>query len=118
FLLLSGYLNFRLTGQYRDSVGSQVGYLPFDYKRHRWAGKRDFKWRAMPVTPAMLPELVSPGEVLGHLTPAAAAHLGLPPGLPVVAAASDKACEILGSGGLHPDIACMSYGTTATINTT
>ncbi len=118
FLLLSGYLNFRLTGQYRDSVGSQVGYLPFDYRRQRWAGKRDFKWRAMPVTPAMLPELVSPGEVLGHLTPAAAADLGLPPGLPVVAAASDKACEILGSGGLRPDIACMSYGTTATINTT
>src|SRR5690554_1017079 len=30
----------------------------------------------------------------------------------------DKACEILGSGGNGPHIACMSYGTTATINTT
>jgi sugar (pentulose or hexulose) kinase len=35
YLLLSGYLNFRLTGEYVDSVGSQVGYLPFDYKRLR-----------------------------------------------------------------------------------
>ncbi|MBW7469758.1 FGGY-family carbohydrate kinase [Marinobacter sp. M216] len=118
FLLLSGYLNYRLTGQFRDSTGSQVGYLPFDYRKHRWAGRRDFKWQTMPVTRAMLPELVEPGGSLGALTPEAAAHLGLPEGLPVMAAASDKACEILGSGGLTPDIGCMSYGTTATINTT
>ncbi|MBW4933070.1 FGGY-family carbohydrate kinase [Marinobacter sp. F4206] len=118
FLLLSGYLNYRLTGQFRDSTGSQVGYLPFDYRKQKWAAPRDFKWQAMPVTPEMLPELVEPGGALGALTSEAAVHLGLPEGLPVIAAASDKACEILGSGGLSPDIGCMSYGTTATINTT
>ncbi|MCR8915668.1 carbohydrate kinase [Marinobacter panjinensis] len=118
FLLLSGYLNFRLTGEFRDSVGSQVGYIPFDYKRHRWAGKRDFKWQTMPVKPEMLPELVRPGDRIGELTTDAATHLGLPKTLPVIAAASDKACEILGSGGLSPEVGCMSYGTTATINTT
>ncbi len=118
FLLLSGYLNYRLTGQFRDSVGSQVGYIPFDYKRHQWAGKRDFKWQTMPVTPEMLPELIKPGDRIGNLTAEAATLLGLPKALPVIAAASDKACEILGSGGLSPDIGCMSYGTTATINTT
>lgn len=118
YLLLSGYLNYRLTGEYRDSTGSQVGYLPFDFKKQQWAGPRDFKWQLMPVTRDMLPELVKPGERIGELLPEAAAHLGMPPGLPVIAAASDKACEILGSGGLAPDTACMSYGTTATINTT
>lgn len=118
FLLLSGYLNYRLTGQFRDSTGNQVGYLPFDYRKHRWAGPRDFKWQTMPVRPDMLPELLEPGKTLGKLTPEAAAHLGLPVDLPVIAAASDKACEVLGSGGLTPDIGCMSYGTTATINTT
>lgn len=118
YLLLSGYLNYRLTGEYRDSTGSQVGYLPFDYKRQCWAGHRDFKWQVMPVTPGMLPELIPPGEQIGTLLPEAAAHLGLPGGLPVIAAASDKACEILGSGGLSPETGCMSYGTTATINTT
>jgi sugar (pentulose or hexulose) kinase len=118
FLLLSGYLNYRLTGEFRDSTGSQVGYLPFDYKKHRWAGRRDFKWQTMPIEPSMLPELVAPGEPLGHLTDEACKHLGLAKSLPVIAAASDKACEILGSGGLTPDIGCISYGTTATINTT
>ena len=118
FLLLSGYLNYRLTGEFKDSTGSQVGYLPFDYKKHRWAGPRDFKWQTMPVEPAMLPELAPPGQTLGYLTCEASQHLGLSKSLPVIAAASDKACEILGSGGLTPDIGCMSYGTTATINTT
>lgn len=118
YLLLSGYLNYRLTGQLRDSVGSQVGYIPFDYKRHQWAGPRDFKWLTMPVRRQMLPELVKPGDKIGDLTGDAARHLGLPAPLPVIAAASDKACEILGSGGLTPDVGCMSYGTTATINTT
>lgn len=118
FLLLSGYLNYRLTGLLKDSVGSQVGYIPFDYKRHRWAGPRDFKWRTMPIRREMLPELVKPGDKIGDLTRDAARHLGLPGPLPVIAAASDKACEILGSGGLTPEIGCMSYGTTATINTT
>ncbi|RMJ06385.1 Xylulose kinase [Marinobacter litoralis] len=118
YLLLSGYLNYRLTGEYRDSTGSQVGYLPFDYKRHQWAGRHDFKWQITPIRRDMLPDLVKPGEKLGELLPEAAQHMGLRVGLPVIAAASDKACEILGSGGLAPDTACMSYGTTATINTT
>jgi sugar (pentulose or hexulose) kinase len=46
FLMLSGYLNFRLCGKYVDSAGSQVGYVPFDYKRLDWAGQRDWKWQA------------------------------------------------------------------------
>lgn len=119
FLLLSGYLNWRLTGRFVDSTGSQPAYLPFDYRRHRWAPDTDLKWRLVPALRRdMLPELVHPGEPLGTLTEEAASHLGLPAGLPVIAAAADKACEVLGSGGNAPDIACMSYGTTATINTT
>jgi sugar (pentulose or hexulose) kinase len=39
-------------------------------------------------------------------------------GLPLIACAADKACEVLGSGALESHIGCLSYGTTATINTT
>ena len=39
YLLLSGYLTFLLTGRFVDSVGCQVGYIPFDYKGQRWAPK-------------------------------------------------------------------------------
>ena len=33
YLLLSGYLNYRFTGRFVDSIASQVGYVPFDYRR-------------------------------------------------------------------------------------
>ena len=118
FLLLSGFLTHRLTGRFVDSVGSCVAYLPFDYKRLRWARPGDWKWQALPVRPEMLPELVKPGERIGAITAEASAHTGIPEGLPVIAAASDKACEVIGAGGVEPSTACLSYGTTATINTT
>jgi sugar (pentulose or hexulose) kinase len=118
YLFLSGFLTHRLVGRFVDSVGCQVGYVPFDYRRLTWAGPRDWKWRALPVDPQLLPELVPPGEILGEITPAAAEGTGIPAGLPVVAAAADKACEVIGAGCLEPHIGCLSYGTTATINTT
>jgi sugar (pentulose or hexulose) kinase len=118
YLLLSGHLTHRLTGAFVDSVGAQVGYLPFDYKRQRWAKPGDWRWTVAPIDPAWLPELVQPGARLGELTAEAAAVVGLPAGTPVIAAAADKACEVIGSGALEPHIGSLSYGTTATLNTT
>ncbi|WP_353109035.1 FGGY-family carbohydrate kinase [Salinisphaera dokdonensis] len=116
-LLLSGYLVQRLTGAWRDSVSAQVGYLPFDYKRRQWAKKGDWKWRAIEIERDHLPELVEPGQTLGTLDAAAAKALGLSAGLPLFSAGADKACEVLGSGAITPETACVSLGTTATINT-
>ena len=118
YLLLSGFLAHRLTGRFVDSVAAQVGYLPFDFKRLAWAKTGDWRWTAAPIDPAWLPELVQPGGRLGELTAAAATVVGLPVGTAVIAAAADKACEVLGSGALEPYIGSLSYGTTATINTT
>lgn len=118
FLLLSGYLNFRLVGDFVDSVGSQVGFLPFDYKRLQWASRHSFHWRAVCISPEQLPRLVVPGQSMGALSAHAARELGLPAGVPVIAAAADKACEVLGCGALQGDIGQLSFGTTATINTT
>ena len=116
FLLLSGLLNWKLTGRFVDSVGSQVGYLPFDFKAHAWAGKRDWKWQGLALRPEQLPELLPVGAVLGEVSAEASAATGIPRGLPVIAAAADKACEVLGSGCLEPNVGGLSYGTTATIN--
>jgi sugar (pentulose or hexulose) kinase len=118
YLLLSGYLTFLLTGRFVDSVGCQVGYIPFDYKGQRWAPKWDWKWKALPMNSGMLPDLVPQGQLLGEIKHQASEATGIPEGLPLIAAAADKACEVLGSGALEPSVACLSYGTTATINTT
>lgn len=117
FLLLSGFLTYKLTNEYKDSIGCTVGYLPFDYKSQKWAVQSDWKWSALPVSLEMLPELVKPGERIGEITQAAAEITGIKQGLPLIAAASDKACEVLGSGCFEPGTASLSYGTTATINT-
>ncbi len=117
-LLVSGWLNYRLTGRFADSVGSQVGYLPFDFKRHGWARRWDWKWSALAGRREQMPDLVPVGSVLGSVTNAAAAATGLPEGLPVIAGAADKACEILGAGAITPDVGAISYGTSATINVT
>ncbi|HEY7970246.1 MAG TPA: FGGY-family carbohydrate kinase [Candidatus Limnocylindrales bacterium] len=118
YLLLSGYLAHRLTGRFVDSLAAQVGYVPFDSKALGWAKAGDWRWQAAPIDPAWLPELVPPGGRLGELTAEAGGVVGLPAGTPVVAAAADKACEVIGSGALDPGVASLSYGTTATINTT
>ncbi|QLC74477.1 carbohydrate kinase [Pseudomonas sp. LPB0260] len=117
-LLLSGFLSHRLCGRFVDSLACCVAYLPFDYKRLRWAAPGDWKWQAMPVRREQLPELYEPGQQLGHISAEASRHTGIPEGLPLIAAGADKACEVLGAGGVEPHIACLSYGTTATINTT
>jgi sugar (pentulose or hexulose) kinase len=118
YLLLSGYLHHRLTGQFLDSAAAQVGYLPFDYRHFTWAGPSHWSWTVAPLQREWLPDLVPPTQPLGAITAAAAEATGLPLGLPVIAAAADKACEVLGTGAIHPATPSISYGTAATVNTT
>jgi sugar (pentulose or hexulose) kinase len=118
YLYLSGFLTHKLTGKVIDSIGCQVGYMPFDYKNQAWAKDSDWKWDAVMVERDMLPELIAPAGLLGEITSAASEATGIPAGLPLIATAADKATEVIGAGCLDPHIGCLSYGTTATINTT
>ncbi len=114
YLFLSGYLTYKLIGEFRDSVGCQVGYVPFDYRRMRWADKRHLNRRLFPIEQEKLPELIEPAQELGRISKLASKATGIPAGTPLISAAADKACEILGVGGVTPNIACLSYGTTCT----
>ncbi len=118
YLLLSGYHSYKLTGEFVDSVSSQVGYLPFDFRRHTWSRSWDWRWQALCLRSEMLPRLVPSGSELGKITEQATLETGIPAGLSLISAGADKACEVLGSGCLTPDMGSLSYGTTATYNTT
>ena len=117
YLQVSGFLNHYLTGEFKDSVASQIGHLPFNYKKQNWAGPFSIPGRIFPVPKSKLPRLVAPGEVLGRVASAAAQRTGLPKGLPVVACGSDKGCETLGAGVTDPSMVSLSFGTTATVQT-
>ncbi len=116
YLLLSGYLNYKLTGNFVDSIASQVGYIPFDFKRQNWAPPYDWKWKLIPAKKDMLPELKMPTQILGHITKKASEETGIEEGLPVIASGSDKACETLGCGVIDDSLIHLSFGTTATVN--
>ena len=98
FLLLSGYLTWVLTGDFTDSIGCTVAYLPFDYKKQQWADKSHMYSKMYPIERDKLPKLVKPSEILGYISREASEKSGIPEGLPLIAAAADKACEVLGSG--------------------
>ena len=118
YLQVSGFLNYRLTGHFADSVASQIGYLPFNYRKMRWARRMELSARLFPVEKEKLPELMVPGATLGRITRQAAESTGIPAGLPVIACGSDKGCETLGSGCITPRMVNLSFGTTATIQAT
>lgn len=121
YVQVSGFLNFRLTGEFKDSVASQIGHIPFDYKKQQWANPNNlmaFGAKLYPVEKKKLSELVKPGEIIGNISKHASEEMGLPENLPVVACGSDKGCETLGMGVLSSEMASLSFGTTATIQTT
>jgi sugar (pentulose or hexulose) kinase len=118
YLLLSGFFTYMLTGEFVDSVANNVAYLPIDNKTYQWAGRFDMKWRLFPIEKEKLPRLVKPAAILGQISGRAAKETGIPEGLPLIAAGTDKGCEMLGAGCLTPETGCLSFGTTATFNTT
>jgi sugar (pentulose or hexulose) kinase len=118
-VMLSCYLNYLLTGRLADAWASQIGHIPFNAKTCGWhKGEKNIKYRQFGVRMGQMPELVRPGGKIGAVTPEAARVTGIPEGLPVIAAASDKGCETLGNGCLSEDTASVSFGTTATVEVT
>ncbi len=119
FLLLSGYLNFRLTGEFKDSVSNCIGHIPFQSKIFGYPeNPSHITYRQFGVEKEKLAKLVPVGDKIGELTKTAASHTGLREGLPVIAGASDKGCETLACGCVSEDSACLSFGTTATVQIT
>jgi sugar (pentulose or hexulose) kinase len=78
YSLLSGWLTYRLVGEWVDSAACQVGYLPFDYKRQQWAKASEWHWKALAIRSIQLPRLVPPGAKLGGLTAEPPRHSACP----------------------------------------
>ncbi|MCF6247158.1 MAG: FGGY-family carbohydrate kinase [Desulfobacula sp.] len=117
YLQISGFLNFRLTNEFSDSIASQIGHLPFDYKKQIWATPYQLSKKLFPVERDKLPDLIPPGELLGRISPEAFLQTGIKKDTRVFACGSDKGCETLGAGVVTSEMASLSFGTTATVQT-
>ena len=117
YIVLSGYLNYQLTGKLLDSSASQVAHIPFDFKKNKWYKPSHLKFDIFGVEENKLQDLIHPGELLGVVTKKASQKYYIKEGLPVIATASDKACETLGCGVFKNNLASLSFGTAATIQT-
>ncbi|AVH55003.1 MULTISPECIES: FGGY-family carbohydrate kinase [Streptomyces] len=106
----SGYITHRMTGQFRDTAANYAGMWPLDSDTFDWKTD-DAGIAELGLDRSMLFDLVQPGAILGTVTEAAAAHTGIPAGLPVVATANDKAVEALGCGLRSDDTLLVSLGT-------
>lgn len=107
----SGYLAQRLTGEFKDTAANNItAQWPIDTDTWQWSTDPQVIERYA-IKREMLFDLQMPGDVIGRLTPAAAAATGLPAGIPVVATANDKAVEMLGTGSLTDATALVSLGT-------
>lgn len=118
FLMVSGYLNFMMTGKMLDSVANMIGHVPFNSKTRAWMDENELNRCLFDIETEKLSVLLEPGETIGRITETAASQTGIPEGLPLIATGSDKGCETLGLSCLKPDSAAIGLGTTATIQFT
>src|SRR5213594_3307111 len=79
-LLAKDFVRLRLTGTLATEPSDASGTLMFDPARVRWS--REIL-DAVGLPPSLLPEVGGSAEVLGHVTPGAAALMGLVAGTPV-----------------------------------
>src|SRR6202020_383840 len=93
--MLSDWILYRLSGAQvtEPSCGSSSGM--FTLAQRTWSASSP----ALCGLPAeVLPPVVDPGTVVGHVTPAAAEQTGLRTGTPVVAGGGDTQMGLLGAG--------------------
>ncbi len=112
FLLVEDLVVHGLTGRFVTEGGVQCTTLLFDIRQHGW-------WQPMldrlELGRDRLPELVPPGTAVGTLRAEAAAALGLPRSVTVVAAGMDQAAGAIGVGNLAPGIVSESTGGALTL---
>lgn len=112
FMTSTGYVVFRLTGEYAIDHHNASYFAPFyDIRRMRW----DLRFAGDQVKIESLPDLCWTNDIVGCVTAEAAASTGIPMGTPVIGGTTDGAAEAVGAGVLQPGDLMVSYGSTSAL---
>ena len=111
-LLPKDYIRYRLTGVLATDPSDASATLMYDTARLRWS---DEILAAVGVSRAIVPDVGGSAEVLGRVTPDAAALTGLAQGTPVVGGGADNACGAAGVGALASGEVVSSWGTSGPV---
>ena len=99
FLNAKDYLNFRFTGRLAMDRTDASGSTIYDLKANAWSQKlADHAGLDL----AKFPDIVASTDIVGSLTPEAAAAMGLLPGIPVMGGCGDGICASVGVGSVGP----------------
>jgi xylulokinase len=104
------YLQFRMTGVYGTDYTLSSATTMFNPWEMGWWGD---VLGAMEVPMEMLPTAMPSTQIIGNLTAAAAAELGLLEGTPVVSGGGDVPCAVIGSGAISEGRVHLYLGTSA-----
>jgi xylulokinase len=106
--LAKDYLRFRLTGTWETDFSDAIGALMADNETKSWS-KEICALIGWDMT--TLPPIKSPTDIVGTVTPQAAAATGLSPGTPVVCSSNDTTVEFFGVGATTPGIGAVKLAT-------
>ncbi len=106
--LAKDYLRWRLTGTWETDFSDAIGALMADNATKTWSPKIcDLIGWDMNT----LPPIAAPADIVGGVTPAAAAQTGLAAGTKAVCCSNDTTVEFFGIGATTPGIGAVKLAT-------
>lgn len=110
-LTATGYIVFKLTGEYTLDIYNAIGYAPvFNIREKRWDNSINQSPDGSIIDIERLPELLWSSEAAGTISTEAAYVTGLAEGTPVITGTADAASEAVGAGVCRPGDMMMMYG--------
>ncbi len=116
FVMPAAYVAGKMAGLKGDQAYIDYTFIHFsgfaDAQKTVWS---DELCRTFGLDQEKLPRIVAPWEVIGEVSPAAAADFGLAPGTIIAAGAGDTAVNALGAGIVRPGMLFDVAGTAAVL---
>jgi len=111
-MLPKDYLAYRMSGVHCTDVSDASGMLLFDVEHKCWSEEMI---EIVGIKREQLAGIYESYEVVGNMTEAAAAELGLHTGVKIIAGAGDNAAGAVGTGTLENGMCSISLGTSGTV---